>query len=348
MNSSTAASPRKTDAFCHLLPKAYADRLFAIDDRPEARNIQKRVSGVPALVDMDVRFRFMDEFGPDYRQIINTAAPPLDDLGPAARAQELARVANDGMAELVRDHPDRFAGFCAAVSLADVDAAIAEAERAFDELGAVGVQIYTHFQGGPMSDERFFPFYEAVARRGKMIQVHPCRDSSWSDYKTEPRSKFEIWWTLGWEYDLAAFMARLVFAGIFERLPDIKILIHHGGAMIPHFAGRVGPGWDQLGARTPEDQRDDIAGHPLTGRPIDHFRRFYVDTAYFGAGDPMRTALRFFGVDRTLFASDSPFDPEKGPGYIRSTIANLEEMDILDQADREAIYHGNVTRLLGL
>lgn len=339
----------KIDAFCHLLPSEYAERLFAIDDSPVARNIQKRVAGVPALTDMDLRFRFMDEFGPNYRQIINTAAPPLEDLGPARRTRELARIANDGMAQLVADHPDRFAGFSAAVSLDDVDAAIEETERAFEELGAVGVQIYTHFQGGPMDQERFFPFYEAVAARGnKMIQVHPCRDSSWSDYKTEARSKFEIWWTLGWEYDLSAFMSRLVFGGIFERLPDIKFLIHHGGAMIPHFAGRVGPGWDQLGSRTPADQADDIAGYPLTGRPIDHFKRFYVDTAYFGAGDSMRTAIKFFGIERTLFGSDSPFDPEQGPGYTRATIANLEEMDILDDADREAIYHRNVADLLGL
>ncbi len=131
----------KIDAFCHLLPKEYADRLFAIDDSPVARNIQKRVSGIPALVDMDVRFGFMDVFGPFARQTINTAAPPGEYLGRAMRTTELARIANDGMAELVRDHPDRFAGFCAAVSLDDVDAAIAEAERAFDEHGAVGGQI---------------------------------------------------------------------------------------------------------------------------------------------------------------------------------------------------------------
>lgn len=338
----------KIDAFCHLLPRAYADRLFAIDDSPVARNIQKRVSGIPSLVDMDVRFRMMDEFGPEYRQIINTTAPPLDDLGPTERGVEMARIANDGMAELVADNPDRFVGFCAAVAMDDPEAAIAEAERAFDDLGALGVQIYTHCKGGPMDQERFFPFYEAVAARGKLIQVHPCRDASWADYPTEKRSKFEIWWTLGWEYDLSAFMSRMVFSGIFERLPDIKFLMHHGGAMIPHFAGRVGPGWDQLGARTPEDQIEDITGYPLTQRPIDYFKKFYVDTAYFGAGDAMRTAIKFFGVERTLFGSDCPYDPEKGPGYIRATIANLDEMDILDDADRDAIFQGNVTKLLGL
>ena len=91
----------KIDAFNHLLPREYAKRLFAIDDSPVARNIQKRVSNIPALVDLDVRFRVMDEFGSDYRQIINTAAPPLEDLGPVERTLELARIANDGMAEIV-------------------------------------------------------------------------------------------------------------------------------------------------------------------------------------------------------------------------------------------------------
>lgn len=339
----------KIDSFCHVLPPRYAEALFAIDDSPAARNLQTRLSGIPALVDMDVRFRGMDEFGPDYRQIINIAAPPIEDLGPPQRTREMARIANDGLAEMVANNPDRFAGFCAAVSLDDVDSAIEEAKRAFDDLGANGVQIYTHVQKGPMDQERFFDFYEAVASYGnKMIQVHPCRDSSWADYPTEERSKFEIWWTLGWEYDLSAFMSRLVFGGIFERLPDIKFLIHHGGAMIPHFAGRVGPGWDQLGSRTPPSQAEDITGYPLTKRPIDYFKQFYVDTAYFGAGDSMRTAIKFFGVDHTLFASDSPFDPEKGPGYIRSTIANVDEMDILTEDDRAAIYHGNVTKLLQL
>lgn len=336
----------KIDAFCHVLPAEYASRLFAVSDVPGLRNIQTRVAGVPSLTDMDLRFTQMDEFG-DYRQIINAAAPPLEEFRNPQLAAELSRVANDGLAELVRKHPDRFAGFCAAVSLDDVDSAITEAERAFDELGALGVQIYCSMQGHPMDEERFMPFYEMVASRGKIIQVHPNRNSSWSDYPSEERSKFEIWWTLGWEYDLSAFMARMVFSGVFERFPDIKILMHHGGAMIPHFAGRIGPGWDQLGARTPADQKQDIEGYPLTKRPIDYFRMFYSDTACFGAGDALRTSIRFFGPERMLFASDSPFDPEQGPGYIRATIENLDTMDITDQ-QRQAIYHDNVVGLLGL
>lgn len=336
----------KIDAFCHILPKQYADRFLALDGAPEVENLKKRVSNIPALVDMDVRFRQMDEFG-DYRQIINVAAPPVEDFGSPAVSREFARIGNEGLAQLVADHPDRFAGFTAVVPLNDVEAAVAEAQYACDELGALGVQIYTHVNGRPMDDEAFAPFWATMDRLGKVIQVHPCRTASWPDYPTEERSKFEIWWTFGWEYDLSAFMARIVFGGVLERHPELKFLIHHGGSMIPHFSGRVGPGWDQLGARTPDEHREDIAGPPLTKRPIDYFRMFYADTALFGAEHALRCSLEFFGTDRVLFASDSPYDPEKGPGYIRSTIANLEALELTD-AERQQIYAGNTRQLFGL
>ena len=117
--------------------------------------------------------------------------------------------------------------------------------------------------------------------------------------------------------------------------------------MVPHFAGRVGPGWDQLGARTPPERRSEVEHYPLSKRPLDYFKMFYVDTALFGAGHALRCSLEFFGVEQALFASDSPFDPEKGPGYIRSTIENLEALGLPD-ADRVRIYEGNVRRLCGL
>jgi uncharacterized protein len=342
----TPAANEKIDAFCHTLPKPYYDRFFALEASPSSADIRRRVSGVPSLVDMDLRFRQMDEFG-DYRQVINLAAPPVEDLGPPETSRQLARIGNEALAELVAKHPDRFAGFVACVPMNDVDAAIAEARYACDELGALGVQIYTHVHGRPMDDERFEPFYATLADLDKIIQVHPCRNSSWPDYPTEERSKFEIWWVFGWEYDLSAFMARIVFGGVLERHPTLKFLIHHGGSMVPHFAGRVGPGWDQLGARTPDAHRALVEGYPLTKRPIEYFKMFYADTALFGAAHALRCTIDFFGAERVLFASDSPFDPEKGPGYIRSTIANLNEITLSD-ADRSAIFNGNARRLLGL
>jgi uncharacterized protein len=336
----------KIDAFCHIMPRPYYDRFFELDPSTHAANLRKRVSNIPSLVDMDVRFGQMDEFG-DYRQIINIAAPPVEDLGSPQISKEMSRIGNEAMAELVARHPDRFAGFTACVPMDDPDAAVAELDYATSQLGALGAQIYTHVHGHPMDDRSFDPFYATAAERGLLIQVHPCRSSAWPDYPTEERSKFEIWWTFGWEYDLSAFMARIVFSGVLERYPDLKLLIHHGGSMVPHFSGRVGPGWDQLGARTPPDQAAEIEGWPLTRRPVDYFRMMYADTAMFGAAHALRCVIDFYGSDHVMFGSDSPYDPERGPGYIRSTIKNLEEID-LDPAARQAIFAGNVVRLLGL
>ncbi|GAA4544237.1 amidohydrolase family protein [Amycolatopsis samaneae] len=336
----------KIDAFCHILPPRFAKGFFAIDDAPAVRNLQNRTRAIPALTDLDVRFRQLDEFG-DYRQILNVAAPPLEDFGPPARCAEFARLANEELAGLVARHPDRFAGFCGAVALNDVDRALAEIDFCFGELGALGVQIYCHVNGHPLDEPRFDPLWARLAASGKLVQVHPNRTAAWPDYPAERRSRFEIWWAFGWEYDLSVFMARMVFSGVLERWPGLKFLIHHGGAMVPHFAGRVGPGWDQLGARTPGDEKADVTGYPLTRRPLDYFRMFHVDTALFGAEDALRTSIRFYGVDKVLFGSDSPYDPEKGPGYIRATVGNLAALDLTD-AERAAIYHGNVTRLLDL
>jgi aminocarboxymuconate-semialdehyde decarboxylase len=336
----------KIDAFCHTMPRPYYDRFFALEATPAAANIRRRVSKIPCLVDMDVRFRQMDEFG-DYRQVINIAAPPVEDLGSPAVSREMARIGNEAMAELVSRHPDRFAGFMACVPMDDVEAAVAEVEYACGELGALGAQIYTHMHGHPMDEERFEPFYARLAELDRMIQVHPCRNAGWPDYPTEDRSRYEIWWVFGWEYDLSVFMSRIVFGGVLERHPTLKFLIHHGGSMVPHFAGRVGPGWDQLGERTPDSQRELIDGYPLSKRPIEYFKMFYADTAMFGAAHALRCVVDFYGADRVLFGSDSPFDPEKGPGYIRDTIANLNDIELSD-GDRSAIFSGNVRRLLKL
>lgn len=337
----------KIDAFCHLMPKEYARRLELRGPTGATANIWTRIGGVPSMIDLDLRFRQMDEFGDGYRQIISLPAPPVEDIGPPPASRELARIGNEGMAELVHRHRDRFAGFVACLPLNDVDVAVREIDYACGELGALGAQIYTHVHGHAMDDPRFDPLYARMAEADRMIWVHPSRNSSWADYPAEQRSKYELWWVFGWEYDTAIFMGRLVFSGVLERYPNLKVLIHHGGSLVPHFAGRVGPGWDQLGARTPPDQKEDIEHYPLTRRPLEYFKMFYADTAMFGAGHAVRCVIDFFGVSHVLFASDSPFDPEKGPGYIRATIENIEALD-LSADDRQAIYEGNARRLLDL
>jgi predicted TIM-barrel fold metal-dependent hydrolase len=336
----------KIDAFTHILPRPYLDRVSALEVNEQTANRRTRASTVRALVDLDERFRQMDAFG-DYRQLVNMAGAPVHDFGSPALSRELARLGNESLAELVADHPDRFVGFCACVPLDDPDATVEEYLYARQELGALGAQIHTHVHGRPLDGPEFDPFYAAVAASGGLLQIHPCRTASWPDYPTEESSRYEIWWAFGWEYDLSAFMARIVFSGVLERFPELKLLIHHAGALVPHFAGRVGPGWDQLGMRTPESRKEDVEGYPLTKRPIDYFRQMYVDTALFGATNALRCSLEFYGVDHIVFGSDSPYGPPDHGGYLAPTVESIEALDLGD-AERDAIYHGNVTRLLGL
>jgi len=185
-----------------------------------------------------------------------------------------------------------------------------------------------------------------MAEMDKPIWVHPTRLPTFADYQGEDFSQYEIWWTLGWPYETAVFMSRLVFSKIFDMHPDIKIITHHGGGLIPLLEGRVGPGWDQLGSRTSRVNYKKLL-EELKHRPIDYFRMFYADTALFGARAGTECALDFFGVDHFLFASDSPFDPEKGPMYIRETIKIIDNLDISEE-DREKIYIRNAEKLFGV
>ena len=334
---------RKIDVFNHIYPAGYYQRLMTV--APDYKDIGKRMRNIPMLVDLDVRFRVMDRFD-DYEQVLSLPTPPIEVFASPSDAIDLAQAANDGLADLVRRYPARFPGFVAALPLSNPEASLRELHRAVGQLGARGFQIFSNICGRPISGPEFLPLFEAMATYDLPIWLHPFRGADFSDYATEDRSQYEIWWTFGWPYDTSAAMARLVFAGHFDRFPNLKIITHHMGAMAPYFEGRIGPGWDQLGART-SDTDYSVVLKALAKRPLDYFKMFYADTALFGAYDATVCGLQFFGVDHVLFASDAPFDPERGPMYIRETIAIVDQLPITSD-ERERIYWRNAERLLRL
>jgi aminocarboxymuconate-semialdehyde decarboxylase len=333
----------KVDIFNHFFPAGFFDKMIEVAG--DHQDMGKRVRNIPCIHDLDERFRVMDMFGPDYVQVLSLPSPPCEVLGRTVEESiELARIGNDGLAELVDKHPDRFPAFVANVSLADPDFAVAEAERAVRELGAVGVQIYTNVTGEPLDRPKFEPFFAKMAELDRCVWLHPARGANHPDYLDEDKSKYEIWWTFGWPYETSCALARLVFSGVLDRNPGLDIIIHHLGAMIPYFEGRVGPGWDQLGSRTSDEDLTKLLKE-LKKRPLDYFKAMYADTATFGSDPAMKCGLEFFGMDQVMFASDCPFDPEKGPMYIRETIRILDNLDISDE-DRHKLYIGNAERML--
>jgi predicted TIM-barrel fold metal-dependent hydrolase len=331
----------KIDVFNHIFPKPFFERLqaVAVNKAPF-----KRWLHIPFLHDLDVRFRMLDEFGPEYRQILSLSAPPIEAItDDRAATLDLARLANDAMADIVRVYPERFPGFIASLPMNHPDDSVIELQRAVDDLGALGVQIFSNVNGLPLDDARFWPLFEAADRLRCPLFLHPARGASVPDYPGETVSKYEIWWTFGWPYETSVAMQRLVFSRLFDRLPAIKIVAHHLGAMIPYFEGRIGYGLDQFGTRTPGEDYAALL-RSLPKRPYDYFKMFWADTAVFGSRAATECGLQFFGPDQVLFASDAPFDPEGGTLYIRETMRVIDSLPI-EEAQRRQIYQGNAERL---
>ncbi len=326
----------KIDAFAHVIPARYLSRLEALFG---ANALSERVLGYepwlredPALTDLDSRWRTMDAFE-GYVQVLTLAVPPVEELGEPGSSAKLAKLANDEMAELVATHPDRFVGFAAALPMGDPEAAAAELERAMGELGALGAQLHTNVAGRPLDDERFAPVFQAADRAAAAVWIHPTRSPIWADYLVEERSSYGIWWSLGWPYETSVCMARLVYSGAVERYANVSFLTHHAGAMVPHFSGR-------LAAPIEDENRESIL-LGLAEEPLVYFRRFYADTAMFGAAHAVRCAIEFFGPEHVLFGTDMPLG---GPKVVGDTIADIEASG-LDADAIEKVFAGNALRV---
>ena len=334
----------KIDIFCHIFPQAFYDRMMTHSER--AANMQKRVREIPVLTDVELRLQIMDRF-PGYQQVFCLGSPPIEEFGDAKVAPELARIGNDGMAEICARHPDRFPGFIASVAMNNMDECMKEIDRAIGKLGARGVQILTSVNGRPLDEPEFYPVFERVTKHHDLpIFMHPARPATRADYVNEQKSKYEIWQVLGWPFESSVAMARIVFSGLLDRLPGMRVITHHCGGMIPYFAGRAETLWAQLGSRTADENYEELLKR-MAKKPIEYFRMFYGDTVLGGSASALRCGLDFFGADRIVFASDCPFDPEGGPMYIREGIRSIEKLK-LSAAVKRKIYSGNALTLLRL
>jgi predicted TIM-barrel fold metal-dependent hydrolase len=337
----------KLDIFPHIFPQPYFERMKKIAQGNPALAAQlKRWMHIPVLWDLDRRIKMMKRF-PEYKQILTLSMPAIEFLGDADQTPELARLANDGMAEIVAKHPDLFPAFVASLPMNNVAASLEEMDRAIGQLGAKGIQIFTNVNGRPLDEPEFFPIFERmVSKHDLPIWVHPSRTAKFADYPTEQKSKYEIWWLFGWPYETSAFMARLVFSGMLDKLPQLRIITHHLGAMAPYFVNRIGYGMDQFGARTSDEDYESLL-KKMAKRPLEYFKMFYGDTSVNGAPSAIRCGLDFYGVKHVLFGTDCPFDPQGGPLFIRETIKALDGLK-LKKDDARRIYFGNALRMLKL
>ena len=333
----------RIDAYTHFIPEKYFNKIVESGHA----DIGKRVREIPCIHDLDIRRKIVDGFK-DYAQILSYPMPPLEVMtkGDGKLTEEYTKLVNDGFAEICRKYPDQFPGWVGQAALIAPDGGVREAERALKN-GALGVQIYTNIAGKPLDDPAFEPFFEAMNKSGKPVWMHPARAANFPDYLTEKKSKYEIWWTFGWSYETAAAMARLVFSKIMDNHPNLKIITHHFGGIVPMLEGRIGPGWDVLGSRTSDEDYVTLR-KSLKKRPLDYFKQdFWADTAAFTAVPATKAGLEFYPLEKIVFASDCPFDPEGGTMYPRETLKILDSLNI-PKADREKIDYKNLEAVTGV
>jgi aminocarboxymuconate-semialdehyde decarboxylase len=329
----------KIDIFTHVMLPKYKKAFYKYSDRFETEKnfMERRIT----LTDHHERIKILNRYE-DMTQVLSVNLPPLGEVVHPKETADLARIANDEMAEWAAKYPEKYISAIANLPLNNIDASMKEAERAIKELKFKGIQIFTSIQGKPLGSEEFVPLYKMMSDFDLPIWIHPLRRSSIPDYPTEKSSFHQIFSVFGWPYETTMAMTRLIFAGIFERFPKIKFITHHCGGMIPYFADRIvvhyNNGLERLGQKN-------FPG--LTKHPVEYFKMFYNDTALNGNTSGLMCAYHFFGEDHLLFGTDMPFDVENGAIAIQKTIEAIEGMDI-PQSSKKKIYEDNARNLLHL
>jgi aminocarboxymuconate-semialdehyde decarboxylase len=239
---------------------------------------------------------------------------------------EAFRIVNDDLAEVVSAHSDRFIAL-GAVPLQDTVAAVQELKRCDAELGFPGVEISTHVNGEEISSPRLEPFWAAAEEQGMVVFIHPTGF-------THPDRFTDHYFfnTIGHPLEETICAGRLVFDGVLERYPDLKILFAHGGGYLPAYAGRFDHAYHA---------REDVR-HGLPRPPSEYLSRLYFDTMVFEP-DQLGFLIAKFGADHILLGTDYPYDMgEDDP------LGLIDRVDGLTAEDRDLISGGNAHRLMGL
>lgn len=300
------------------------DHYMAEDSREQNRRMLPAISAL--LTEPGPRIERMDAMGIDV-QGLATFVSEYFYWTPAALGRELSRRQNDHLAEVVADHPDRFVGLGATVPLQDIEAAIAEAERARD-LGFRGLQIGGTVDGHNLDEPRYRPFWRAVTELDLAVILHP------SGYPEGERlGDYFLTNCIGNPLETMVAATRLIFSGLFEELPDLRLVLLHGGGYLPFYCSRADHTW-----KVRPETRVHIPNHP----PSHYMQRLYYDTMVF---QPLylRHLIEIVGTDRVMVGTDFPFDmSETDPlGLVKAT-------EGLTTVDRQAITGGNARRVFRL
>ena len=308
------------------LEEHYMDPLVAADRGTARRPWPEYVAS--GLADLgELRLREMDEAGIDV-QVLSHVSSPVQQVDPKS-ALDLAIGGNDRLAEAIARHPDRFAGF-AALPTPDPEAAASELERCVIDLGFKGAMIHGRSQGRFHDHERFWPIYERAEALDVPIYLHPgpphpaVVEAYFADYLADFPGLMTAAW--GFTIDTANQAMRMVLSGVFERFPDLNVIVGHLGEGLPFLLDRMDESLKRDG-RTPIEFKRTFCEH------------FYVTTSGFFSTPALLCTILQMGIDRVLFSVDWPF-MENMPGM------DWMETVPLSERDKRLMYSGNAQRLL--
>jgi uncharacterized protein len=280
------------------------------------------------------RIAAMDEAAIDF-QVLSLAAIGDFDALDAATATPLVQDINDELADAVRKHPARFGGF-ATLALKNPAAAVIELDRCVTRLGFLGPILNGTTDGLFLDDSRFLPVFEAAAQLGVPVYLHPApppkpvAEAYFSGLPGELGYLLSIagW---GWHAETGLHTLRLILSGLFDRLPNLQLIIGHMGEGLPYALARS----SQVLSRAATHLRQPVAAYFQSN--------IHITTSGYFTQPPLRAAIDVLGIERILFSVDYPFSPNtRGRAFLDSLA------ELLDPDDLAALAHGNAERLLKL
>ncbi len=325
---------RVIDVHNHYYPPAYLDALRSgestvrVTEGPDGNPHIHYPGGynvaVPGHRDIEHRHRVLEREGVA-TQVVTLTTPGTHVEKPKT-AVRLARLVNDAFAEVAAERGPRFSAL-ATLPLCDAAASVIELRRAMTDLRLPGAMVFSNVNGVALSDERFWPLWEAANDLRAVVHIHPT-----TPVGVEAMEKYWLMPLVGFLFDTTLAASSLVFSGVAERFPDIRWVLSHLGGAIPYLAERLDRGYDAF---------RECRAH-IVKRPSEYLKRWYYDTVNF---DPnaLRLAIDFAGADRILAGSDYPHQI----GSIPSMLESLGGLAVTE-TERAAILGGNAAGLYGL
>ncbi|MCL6498573.1 MAG: amidohydrolase [Firmicutes bacterium] len=323
------------DVHSHFFPKSFLD-LVEREGSPYGAGIQRDGSTpllflpghppvplFPEFVDLPARIAYLDARGITLQAL--SLSPPMVYWAPPRLGLELARAFNDGIAEVCRSQPRRFVGL-ATLPLQDVEAALRETERAVRELGMRGIYLATSVNGRYLDDPGFEPVWQLAAELEIPVFVHPT-----TYIGEEVLARFHLFNTIGFPTETAALVGRLIYSGLLDRQPRVRVVLAHGGGVFPFLLGRLDH------AHRSRRELQDAIPRPPSGY-LDHF---YFDTVVHGEG-ALAYVVRTVGVQRMILGSDAPYDMADD-----DPVGRVRRLGLGEEQER-AVLEGTARRLLGL